>query len=117
VQTPFTGGLVSLNEGTISQSYASDSGGAAGARNLGRVASTNNGTIANDVYWYNAEYLAQSPGVFTGTQIPAANGRTFEQLSDPTTFASSWNFRPDGTWAMPTTYSTLPILRWQLGGQ
>ncbi|WP_159907946.1 two-partner secretion domain-containing protein [Caballeronia humi] len=117
VQTPYTGGLVSLNEGTISQSYASDSGGAAGARNLGRVASTNNGTIANDVYWYNAEYLAQSPGVFTGTQIPAANGRTFEQLSDPTAFASSWNFGPDGTWAMPTTYSTLPILRWQLGGQ
>lgn len=116
VETPFTGGLVSLNQGTIRQSYAFSSDDT-GARNLGRIASTNTGTIADDVYWYAPQSAPLSPGVFSGTQIPAANAREPMQLSDPTTYASSWNFGPDGTWVIPATGRRSPILRWQLGGQ
>lgn len=51
-------------------------------------------------------------GVSTGTQIPAANGLTTAQMSDPASFGG-YDFGRNGVWAMPAG-ATHPVLRWQV---
>jgi filamentous hemagglutinin family protein len=107
-------GLVTTNTGTISQSFATGavSGGQSytGPANYG-IAATNSGTIASDVYW-NKSTTTTTIGVGSGTPMPASNGLTTAQMSDPKRF-SGWNFGSDGAWAMPAGASH-PVLRWQL---
>jgi len=107
--------LVQSNYGTIEQSFATGKVTqiftfAGGPPPLG-IASTNNGTVANDVYW-NIETTQATLGVYRGTSVPAANGLTTAQMSTPSSFVS-YDFSPTGVWAMPAG-ATHPILRWQL---
>jgi hypothetical protein len=108
------GGLVAENSGTITQSFASGnvSGVSDGSATpqLGGLAAQNTGTIGADVYW-NTQTSGQTSG---GPGVPAANGLTSVQMTQPTSF-SGWNFGPGGVWAMPPQ-ATNPILQWQLSG-
>jgi filamentous hemagglutinin family protein len=110
------GGLVGNNEGgTISQSYASGLVSGFPLTQVGGIAGFNTGTIATDSYW-NTETTAQASGASTlnGSvdPLPAANGLTAAQMSNPASFAS-WDFSQTGTWAMPAG-ATQPVLRWQV---
>jgi filamentous hemagglutinin family protein len=108
------GGLVGNNAGLIEGSYSAATraaGGPPGAP-YGGIAEENTGTIANNVFW-DADTAGGAPGVANGTQIPAANGLTTAQMSVPASFGSSWNFSPNGTWAIPAG-ATSPVLRWQV---
>lgn len=51
--------------------------------------------------------------VMGGGTLPAANGLTTAQMSNPANFDSSWDFSSTGAWAMPVG-ATHPVLRWQL---
>ncbi|WP_201703839.1 filamentous hemagglutinin N-terminal domain-containing protein [Paraburkholderia kirstenboschensis] len=113
------GGLVFANAGVVEQSFASgkvqglccgqpDPPGAA----YGGIASSNEGTIATNVYW-DKETTTRTVSSGTGTQLPAANGLTTAQMSNPSSFDASWDFSPTGAWVMPAG-ATHPILRWQL---
>ncbi|MGN6669244.1 MAG: hypothetical protein ACTHKH_20095, partial [Trinickia sp.] len=77
---------------------------------VGGIAWENEGLIKNDVYW-NKDTTGVTAGVGTGTPIPASNGLTTAQMSNPASF-SGWNFSSAGAWALPPGYSH-PILRWQ----
>ena len=97
------GGLAYFNEGTIDESFnvgAVDSYMGAG------VVYWNTGTIKS-VYW-NTETTGQKNG---GSGVPASNGLTTAQMSNPASFAS-WNFGPGGAWSMPAG-GTHPVLSWQ----
>jgi filamentous hemagglutinin family protein len=136
------GGLVGINSGTISQSYATGSvgplKGGGGLVNTntssgvieqsfatgpvgvggpplsawGGIASTNQGMIADNVYW-DKETSTRSASVANGTPLPAANGLTTAQMSRAASFGPSWDFGPTGTWALPAG-ATHPVLSWQL---
>jgi filamentous hemagglutinin family protein len=108
------GGLVGYNTGLIEESYSASTRGAGGPPGVlyGGIAAANGGTIANNVFW-DADTAGGAPGVGNGTPIPAANGFTTAQMSVPANFGSSWNFRPNGTWAIPAG-ATSPVLRWQV---
>ena len=108
------GGLVGTNAGLIEESYSAATRSAAGPQfaSYGGIAAVNTGTIANNVFWDTATTRG-APGVVNGTQIPAANGLTTAQMSVPASFGSSWNFSPNGTWAIPSG-ATSPVLRWQV---
>jgi hypothetical protein len=71
----------------------------------------NAGSISTDVYW-NKDTTHQAQSVFGGNPLPAANGLTTAQMSNPASFVG-WNFGPGGVWAMPAG-ATHPILGWQL---
>jgi filamentous hemagglutinin family protein len=103
--------LVVDNEGTISQSFATGRVTQPFYEPIG-IAQTNNGTIASDVYW-DKDTTGAAVGVVYGTPMPAANGYTTAQMSDPASFAT-YDFSATGAWAMPAG-ATHPILRWQLG--
>jgi filamentous hemagglutinin family protein len=105
--TGFGGGLVGINDGTISQSFAT---GAVGTRLMPThgVIAFGSGTLAPDVYW-NTETTGQPS---SGGTLPASNGLTTAQMSNPASFAG-YDFGPDGTWAMPAG-ATHPVLRWQI---
>ena len=108
------GGLVGYNTGLIEESYSASTraaGGPPGAL-YGGIAAANAGTIANNVFW-DADTTGGAPGVGNGTAIPAANGLTTAQMSVAASFGSSWNFRPNGTWAIPAG-ATSPVLQWQV---
>jgi filamentous hemagglutinin family protein len=133
-------GLVVQNSGTITQSFATGKiteqpppppccllGSRASAGPLFQseddggetqppvgIATNNAGTIGNDVYW-NKETTGATVGVGTGTPIPAANGLTTAQMSDPASFVG-YDFGPNGVWAMPAG-ATHPVLRWQVDSQ
>lgn len=111
-------GLVGYNSGTITQSFATglvtepnppDNPNLIPAPG---IASSNTGTIGNDVYW-NKDTTGASIGVSTGTPVPAANGLTTAQMSDPSSFVG-YDFGPGGVWAMPAG-ATHPVLSWQTG--
>jgi filamentous hemagglutinin family protein len=111
------GGLANTNSGTIEQSYSvseispRDSGGNSAS---GSVAGVNTGTIANDVYWaVDAPGGSANWGVGTGQAPPSANGFVNEQMTNPASFASTWNFAPGGTWfVQPGLFG--PLLQWEV---
>lgn len=113
------GGLVYSNEGLIQESFdaasmtlpALASVLPPGSFSFGGVASSNTGTIANNVFW-NLQTAAVPTAVVNGTAIPVANGLTTAQMSMPASFGSTWNFGPNGTWVIPAGASN-PILQWQ----
>jgi hypothetical protein len=112
IGTPCGGaGLVVINYGTISQSFATGPVTQPFYQPIG-IARTNDGIIANDVYW-NKDTTTAAVGVVYGTPIPASNGLTTAQMSTPGSFVS-YDFSPTGAWAMPAG-ATHPVLRWQLG--
>ncbi|WP_206950603.1 hypothetical protein [Trinickia acidisoli] len=112
------GGLVGTNEGTITQSYATgqvvEPNPPDNPNLIPAVGITvsNMGTIGNDVYW-DKDTTGASIGVYTGTQVPAANGLTSAQMSETASFAG-YDFGPGGVWAMPAG-ATHPVLSWQVG--
>ena len=102
--------LVIDNSGTITQSFATGPVIQPAYGPIG-IARSNDGTIANDVYW-NTSTTGATIGVKYGTPIPTANGLTTAQMSTPTSFVG-FDFSPTGVWAMPVG-ATHPVLRWQL---
>lgn len=111
----YAGGLVAINEGTIEQSYANNGAEATGARHTGSIASVNNGSIANDVYWTTSPFVLPIPGVYSGTPVPDSNGRTSDQMRVAANYGRTWDFSPAGAWFVPAMGTAYPILRWQLG--
>jgi filamentous hemagglutinin family protein len=103
--------LVWNNLGTISQSFAT--GPVTNDNNIppAGIASINQGTIGNDVYW-NKDTTGATIGVYTGTPVPDANGLTNTQMQQRASFAG-YDFGPNGVWAMPAG-ATHPVLQWQL---
>ncbi|SMF99488.1 Large exoproteins involved in heme utilization or adhesion [Burkholderia singularis] len=115
------GGLVFQNNasGVIDQSYANVQIASRGIGMGGNVAYSNTGVIANNVYW-NAQMSGLTYGMpavtsGSGAQPPLANGLNNAQMAQSSNFAS-WNFGPNGTWAMPAG-ATSPMLAWQLNSQ
>jgi filamentous hemagglutinin family protein len=102
--------LVVDNSGTITQSFATGPVNQPLYGPIG-IARSNEGTIANDVYW-NTNITGATIGVVYGTPIPTANGLTTAQMSTRTSFVG-YDFSPTGAWAMPAG-ATHPVLRWQL---
>jgi hypothetical protein len=108
--------LVQRNGGTIEQSFATgkvvqNTNPTLGPPPLG-VASTNNGTIAGDVYWDIQTTLA-TRDVYSGAGTSAAKGLTTAQMSMPSSFGPTYDFSSTGAWAMPAG-ATHPVLRWQV---
>jgi filamentous hemagglutinin family protein len=104
----FAGGLVVSNTGTITQSFVSSSTlSAVEPRNVGAICAYCSG-LGSDVYW-DAEATGQSS---SGGNLPASNGLTTAQMSDPASFVG-WDFGPNGVWAMPVG-ATHPVLAWQV---
>ncbi|HEX7933765.1 MAG TPA: filamentous hemagglutinin N-terminal domain-containing protein [Paraburkholderia sp.] len=101
-----TGGLVGSNAGTITQSFVSGPVRAV-SRQVGGICAVCSG-IGDDVYW-NVETTGQA---VSGGNLPASNGLTTAQMSNPASFAG-WDFGPNGAWAMPAG-ATQPVLRWQI---
>ncbi|WP_345816581.1 filamentous hemagglutinin N-terminal domain-containing protein [Paraburkholderia sp. PREW-6R] len=102
--TGFGGGLVGVNNGTISESFAT---GAVASRFMPThgVLGFGSGTVASNVYW-NTETTGQATG---GGSLPASNGLTTAQMSDPANFAG-YDFSANGVWVMPA-YASHPVLR------
>jgi hypothetical protein len=100
-------GLVISNTGTVSQSFATGRVSAFNARLEGAICNNCTG-LGNDVYW-NVGTTGQTA---SGGNLPASNGLTTAQMSNPTSFAG-WDFSANGAWAMPAG-ATHPVLRWQV---
>ncbi|MCC8395547.1 filamentous hemagglutinin N-terminal domain-containing protein [Paraburkholderia sp. MMS20-SJTR3] len=115
-----TGGIAFTNAGTIEQSFAAglvqgyccsppdtptSFGGIAGYN-----APEGNAGIASNVYW-DKDTTTRSVSAGTGPQLPASNGLTTAQMSDPASFVG-WDFGPGGVWTMPAG-ATHPVLSWQ----
>ena len=101
------GALVSVNTGTIAQSFATSPNSGDGQAG---IAWSNSGTIGSDVFW-NMDTTGANVGVLAGTPVPAANGLTTAQMSTPSSFVG-YDFGPNGIWAMPSG-ATHPVLAWQ----
>ncbi|MFL6641516.1 MAG: filamentous hemagglutinin, partial [Paraburkholderia graminis] len=71
-----------------------------------------NAGISANVYW-DKQTTTRSVSAGTGPQLPASNGLTTAQMSDPASFVG-WDFGPTGAWVMPAGASH-PVLRWQPG--
>ena len=106
------------NNGLIAQSFAT--GLVLGAtvqsptgpqRQSYGITADNEGVIGSDVYW-NTQTTGTTIGAGLGTPIPAGNGLTTAQMSNPANF-SGWNFGAGGDWVLPTG-GNHPVLRWQL---
>lgn len=102
--TGYGGGLAGINDGTISQSFAT---GAVQTRLMPThgVIGFGSGTLAPDVYW-NTETTGQAD---SGGNLPATNGLTTAQMSNPASFAG-YDFGPGGVWSMPAG-ATHPVLQ------
>jgi hypothetical protein len=108
------GGLVFSNSGTIEQSFAT---GAVTPRieslpPPAGITNSNRGVIATDVFW-DVAMTGATIGVANGTQVPAMKGLTTAQMSQPASFGPTYDFSPQGTWAMPPG-ATHPVLLWEL---
>ncbi|MGN6314707.1 two-partner secretion domain-containing protein [Trinickia sp.] len=110
----FVGGLVGRSNGAVTQSFATGvvSGGGGsfwfgpGGGAGGLIGGGSGG--GSDDYWN-----AQTSGLSTDSGgVPAANGLTTAQMSDPSSFVG-WDFSANGVWTMPSG-STYPQLRWQV---
>jgi filamentous hemagglutinin family protein len=110
-------GLATVNSGTIEESFSAAEVTPyyeQGRASSGSVAGTNAGHIANDVYWaVDAPGGTVNSAVGAGASPSAANGFVVAQMSNPASFAATWNFAPGGTWYVAPGYSH-PILRWEL---
>jgi hypothetical protein len=118
------GGLAGWNSGTISQSFATgridQPAGQAGGP--GGIVDVNadygippHAIITNDVYW-DTQTTGAPVGVrttFRGASPGGAQGLSTAQMSTPSSFGPTYDFGPNGVWAMPVG-ATHPILRWQL---
>ncbi|MDR7010083.1 two-partner secretion domain-containing protein [Paraburkholderia strydomiana] len=102
-----SGGLIHHGNGTVTESFASGKVSAFNLVTVGGVCEYCSG-LGSDVYW-NKETTGQAQ---SGGNLPASNGLTTAQMSDPRSFVG-WNFGSDGAWAMPTG-ATHPVLRWQV---
>ncbi|MGY6122025.1 two-partner secretion domain-containing protein (plasmid) [Paraburkholderia strydomiana] len=102
-----SGGLIHHGNGTVMESFASGKVSAFNLVTVGGVCEYCSG-LGSDVYW-NKETTGQAQ---SGGNLPASNGLTTAQMSDPRSFVG-WNFGSDGAWAMPTG-ATHPVLRWQV---
>ncbi|MBB5509362.1 filamentous hemagglutinin N-terminal domain-containing protein [Paraburkholderia atlantica] len=102
-----SGGLVNRNTGTITESFASGKVSAFNLVTVGGVCEFCTG-LGSDVYW-DTETTGQAK---SGGNLPASNGLTTAQMSDPRSFVG-WNFGSNGAWVMPTG-ATHPVLRWQV---
>jgi filamentous hemagglutinin family protein len=108
------GAFVGQNGGLIEESFfAGKAGQTPSLDQYGAIASYNQGTIRNNVYWdkISSNHTNAVTDSFNGTAPSSANGLTTAQMSNPASFAS-WNFGPSGAWAMPAG-ATYPVLRWQ----
>ncbi|CAD6558786.1 hypothetical protein LMG28727_06716 [Paraburkholderia kirstenboschensis] len=102
------GGLVGGGSGgTITQSFASGPVTAVSPQ-TGGICASSCGGLGNDVYW-NVQTTGQPS---SGGNLPASNGLTTAQMSDPTSFAG-WDFGPNGVWVM-LPGATHPVLAWQV---
>ncbi|WP_025600256.1 two-partner secretion domain-containing protein [Burkholderia sp. WSM2230] len=101
-------------QGTITQSFAAgpvSSGTTGGSTAAGGICvPACGGIIGSDVYW-NVQTTGQSS---SGGNLPASNGLTTAQMSDPASFVG-WDFGPNGAWTMPPG-ATHPVLTWQVIG-
>jgi filamentous hemagglutinin family protein len=93
------------NTGTITQSFAS--GSVSGFAFHGGICASC-GDLGNDVYW-NVQTTGQPA---SGGNLPAANGLTTAQMSNPASFVG-WDFGPNGVWVM-LPGATQPVLAWQV---
>ncbi|MEM5295920.1 filamentous hemagglutinin N-terminal domain-containing protein [Burkholderia sp. JPY481] len=121
VYGPFSaGGLALSNDGLIEQSFAS--GAVLGPSFQGPDYGTYGGIVAvqgspagvplaSNVYW-DKQTTTRSVSAGTGPQLPASNGLTTAQMSDPASFVG-WDFGPTGAWVIPAGTSH-PVLRWQV---
>jgi filamentous hemagglutinin family protein len=100
------GGLVGGNSGTIAQSFASGHVSSV-SREVGGICAACAG-LGSDVYW-NVQTTGQSS---SGGNLPASNGLTTAQMSNPASFAG-WDFGPNGAWVM-LPGATHPVLAWQV---
>jgi hypothetical protein len=117
-QMYYNGGLVLDNRrtGTISESFATTQiVPQADPALKGGVAFSNAGTIANNVYW-DVSMTGATKSVYGGTPLPAANGLTTVQMRTVSSFDSSWDFSPTGTWVLPAG-AQHPVLRWALDAE
>jgi hypothetical protein len=101
-------GLVVSNQGSVSQSFASGSVSAGSPSNAGGICVGGCAHLAPDVYW-DVQATGQAS---SGGNLPASNGLTTAQMSNPASFAG-WDFGPNGAWVMPAG-ATHPVLRWQV---
>ncbi|WP_184040673.1 filamentous hemagglutinin N-terminal domain-containing protein [Paraburkholderia sp. Cpub6] len=103
-----------INQGTITQSFVAgpvSSSTTGGSTTTGGIcAPACGGIIGSDVYW-NVQTTGQSS---SGGNLPASNGLTTAQMSDPASFVG-WDFGPNGAWTMPPG-ATHPVLTWQVTG-
>jgi filamentous hemagglutinin family protein len=103
-----------LIQGTITQSFVAgpvSSGTTGGSTTTGGICAPGcGGNIGSDVYW-NVQTTGQSS---SGGNLPASNGLTTAQMSDPASFVG-WDFGPNGAWTMPPG-ATHPVLTWQVTG-
>ena len=114
------GGLVYANAGTIEESFDAatmtqpyvPAGLPPSTFAYGGIASSNTGTIAPDVFW-NTDTTTMTTGVATGTPVSASNGLTTAQMSVASSFGPTYDFGPNGVWALPAG-ATHPVLSWQL---
>ncbi|MDP9651949.1 two-partner secretion domain-containing protein [Paraburkholderia caledonica] len=102
-----SGGLIHHGNGTVTESFASGKVSAFNLVTVGGVCEYCSG-LGSDVYW-NKETTGQAQ---SGGNLPASNGLTTAQMSDPKSFVG-WSFGSDGAWAMPAG-ATHPMLRWQV---
>ncbi|MGF6981123.1 filamentous hemagglutinin family protein [Paraburkholderia atlantica] len=102
-----SGGLINHNTGTITESFASGKVSAFNLVTVGGVCAYCTG-LGSDVYW-DTETTGQAK---SGGNLPASNGLTTAQMSDPRSFVG-WNFGSNGAWVMPAG-ATHPVLRWQV---
>lgn len=106
-------GLVSDNLGKVDESFsAAVVSNAIGPAPRSGLFIFNTPSGATSVFW-DKDITGQRDG---GPNVPASNGLTTAQMSNPASFGPRWDFGPNGTWAMPTG-ATHPVLRWQLGQQ
>ncbi|WP_250495045.1 filamentous hemagglutinin N-terminal domain-containing protein [Caballeronia sp. GAWG1-1] len=100
--------------GTIEQSFATGRLQVPGVG--GGIATTSGGPslIASDVFWNTATTGTTVAVLFAdyGAQI-GAQGLTTAQMSMPSSFGRTYDFRPKGVWIIPPG-GTHPVLRWQL---
>ncbi|MFM0472660.1 filamentous hemagglutinin N-terminal domain-containing protein [Paraburkholderia strydomiana] len=103
-----------LIQGTISQSFVAgpvSSGTTGGSTTTGGICAPGcGGNIGSDVYW-NVQTTGQSS---SGGNLPASNGLTTAQMSDPASFVG-WDFGSNGAWTMQPG-ATHPVLTWQVTG-
>ncbi|MEX3789456.1 filamentous hemagglutinin N-terminal domain-containing protein [Paraburkholderia sp. BR14374] len=110
----YVGHGITINQGTITQSFVAgpvSSGTTGGSSTTGGIcAPACGGIIGSDVYW-NVQTTGQSS---SGGNLPASNGLTTAQMSDPASFVG-WDFGPNGAWTM-LPGATHPVLTWQVTG-